>query len=395
MAELKTRLADIRELGATDPVTALGSARNLLRRHPKDPDVLGLLAECCLAAGNDAGARRYAKRALAVRPGNGPANLVFGKLLIKRNRLRKALPYLRKALRSPQSRVKAHGEVSKPLFEIAERTSEYTEARNHLRLYLRHHPENTDAWMDLAWECYYCGRWEECDEICERAKAIDPKSARPYIMQGLSRNMQGNYADAMACYRQAIETDPASARAYERMGGLKHVLNDYVGAVECVLYSLQLNAESPRNWTSLLYVLDSATHRMLFPRSDSMDMPELMKQICEAALKHARDDSADSVMLRYRIHQRLGNEEASLAEGRRYVKLFPETKVSRMMRNIVKSRRKCEKETETEDDDEERQEFLCAVGYLLPSAPIESEEAREMERLWELFQRGDLPRPQL
>lgn len=395
MTRLRSNLADIRKLMSSDPTAAFIRARDLLHEHPSDTDVLGLVAECCLGTGDDAGAQRYARRTVTFSPGHGIANLILGKLSAKRNRLRKAVPYLRKAIRSPRSRVEAHKQISKPLFELARSSPEYREAIDHLKIYLRYCPHDTGAWMDLAWECYYCGRWDECDEICEKVKAIDATSARPCIMQGLSRNMQGRYADAMACYRQAVEVDPASARAYERIGGLKHTLNDYVGAVACALYSLQLNADSPRNWTSLLYVLDSAMNRMLFPKSDLMDTPELIKEICRAALTHATDDSAESVMLRYRVYQRLGDEEGSLAEGRKYVKLFPDAKVAEMMRNLIRSRDVSELEAETEEDDETVQEFLSEFGYLLPSSPIESNEVQEIERLWGLFQSGSLLRPEV
>ena len=394
MTRLTSQLADIRGVMSSDPTAALKSARRLLSDHAEDPDVLALVAECCLETGDDAGAQRYARRAVSSSPGHGIGNLILGKLSAKRNRLRRAIPYFQEAIRSPQSRVEAHKLISKPLFELARSKAEYSKARNYLSTYLHHHPEDTEAWMDLAWQYYYCGRWAECDEICEKVKAIDPKSARPHIMRGLSRNMQGMYADAMTCYRRAIEVDPTGDRPYERMSILKHMLNHYAGAVECALYALQLNSQSPRNWTSLLYVLDSAMNRLLFPKSDLMNMPELTRQICEAALAHAMDDSAESVMLRYRVYQRLGDEDASLIEGRKYVRLFPDTKVTQMMRGVIRSRKVSQPEAD-EEEDETAQEFLGDFGYLLPSSPIESDEVREIERLWELFQAGSLPRPEV
>jgi tetratricopeptide (TPR) repeat protein len=390
VANMRSRLADIRELGATDPTAALASARALLHERVSEPDVLALVAECHLEVGDAKAAQRYAKRALAVRPGNGPANLVLGKLYVKRNRLRKAIQYLRKALRSPYSRSEAHKEISKPLFELARSTPEYREARNHLRLYLRHHPENADAWMDLAWECYYCGRWDECDEICEKVKALDPKSARPFIMEGWSRHMQGRYADAMTCFRSAVDVDPRSAQAYERLGLLREVLNDYVGAVECLLFSLQLDINRPRSWDMLLNVLGGAVQQWLFPSSESAVMPDLIQRICESALVHACDDSTNAIMLRYHIYERLGNQEASIAEGQKYVKLFPDTKVAEMMRGVLRSRAI---PGQDDEEDEVGQQFLSTFGHLLPSAPIESNEAQEIERLWELFQAGKLPKP--
>jgi len=392
MMKLRSRLADIWELAGSDPTTALESARRLLREHPKDPDVLALVAECCLTARNDVAARRYAKRALTLRPGNGPANLVVGKLYMEQNRLRKAISYLRKAMRSSESRVAAHKEISKPLFELARSSRQYDEARNHLRSYLGRCPNDVDGWMDLAWECYYCGRWDECDEICEKVKALDPKSARPFIMEGWSRHMQGRYADAMACFRSAIDVDPGSAQAYERLGLLKEVLNDYVGAVECLLFSLELDIKRTRGWDMLLNVLGGAMQQWLFPSSESAVMPDLIQRICESALIHASDDSMNAIILRYHVYQRLGNEVASLAEGQKYVKLFPDTKVAEMMRGVLRSRAIPEQD---DDEDEVGQEFLSTFGHLLPSAPIESNEAQEIERLWELFQAGSLAIPEI
>jgi len=393
--DLQDQVSGLKALLDSDPGEALRSAVVLSAARPCDAEVHALVAECYLAAGDLENAEQCAARALSLKPGHAAASLVFGRVLAKRGSLQDSVASLRKALRSPRTRASAHRHIAGPLFELARSKSEYRIARNHLRTYLRHHPEEFGAWMDLAWQYYFCGRWDECDEICEKAKALDPKSARPYIMEGWSRQMQGLHAAALSRFREAVHVDPCSALAYERMGLLKHILNDYAGAVECILYSLQLNPTRPDTWGKFLHVLDGAMHRMLFPGSDSADMPDLVKEICEVALAYAGDASHGSVKLRYDVYKHLGDEQAALTEGRRYIELFPETKSAALMRHVIEGWEKRREESKAGDAEEGRQEFVATLGHLLPASPMQTEEAREIERLWRLFQDRGLPEPKL
>jgi tetratricopeptide (TPR) repeat protein len=393
---MRRQLAEVRSVLASDPQGALQRALDLLLAYPNVPDVLALAAECCLAAGDPDSASKYARQALQVRPGHGRANLIVGQIAENEHRMQEAVTHYRKALRSSASRMDAHRRVSEPLFELASSHGDYAKAIRHLRSYLHYAPDDFDAWMTLGWQLFYVGKWELSDEAYARAMATRPDSGAPYVGQSRSRHMQGLYADAMGRLRTAIEIDPGCAKAYERIGAVKHSMNDYSGAVHCTLYSLQLDQSNLGHWWSLLYALDGQMSAFLFPGSDQSDMDSLVREVCEAAIGHVTGESQQALMLLHKVHRQLGNYDEVSSVAQRYLELYPDSKMARLMQMRTEPPADLpEDDTEDDEDDGTVQEFLCAFGHLMPGSPVENDEIAEIRRLWGLFLAGGLSRPDI
>jgi tetratricopeptide (TPR) repeat protein len=174
--------------------------------------------------------------------------------------------------------------------------------------------------MADAFDRFYYGKWEESDLLCEQARRLRPDSGRPSVIQGRSRMMQGQLAEARDKFAEALEAEPDSVQAWEALSSMFAIhCGDHETAVHCLLYSLQHAPDRQRTW------------RLLLMELERLHTPDLLREVIASAQMRADGDTESAFDLRCAIYKATGQSEAFAAEARRWVESFPESKMAAML----------------------------------------------------------------
>lgn len=188
----------------------------------------------------------------------------------------------------------------------------------------------TDAsvWLMLGIINRRLGLFEESEECCRRAVALQPRLAAAHQMLGAALQCLGRMDDALAAYRAAIRLDPASAEAHYLLGNalkdlgmMSEAIDHYRKAItvrpdflealsnlglalmvqgqtqetiDCLNRALKLNPASPQVLCNLGSVLESdgrfdearvRLERALYYAPDFVDAIAKLAQLDEKAMR--------------------------------------------------------------------------------------------------------------
>ncbi len=88
-------------------------------------------------------------------------------------------------------------------------------------------------------------RWNEAEQLYERALSVQPGAAAAYMSRGMALLCQGNIDAAGAALRRSIELDPLSPGDCARMAYLHYIESDYRAAAEHLKKALDLDHDYP------------------------------------------------------------------------------------------------------------------------------------------------------
>lgn len=145
------------------------------------------------------------------------------------------------------------------------RVGNYKEAIRLLEDLLKHHPQNADAHMWLAWAYEDLGDFKKASEYYSKALELDPRYAYVYevgsnkiesadirrgwreLDSGLNRS--GDYAkrdsdQAIASFNLALEKNPRSAEAYVGLASLWANKKDYEKAIKYLSKAIEIDPKA-------------------------------------------------------------------------------------------------------------------------------------------------------
>lgn len=229
---------DVYELQAA----ATSSYRNAHRLAPDDYRWVYHLAVARQAAGELAEAEALFRRALEIQPGDLPAHVRLGEVLVDSHQPEAARQALKKALELDPECALAHYFLG--LLEQGEGNT--AAAVTHLETVLQLQPQASIVHYPLAQALRAEGRTEEARKMAARVGSEEVRLADPlmyalgdlragaaaHIRRAAKAHVDGYYEAARREYELAIAADGNNPEAHQGMGAMLVELGDLDGAVE-------------------------------------------------------------------------------------------------------------------------------------------------------------------
>lgn len=192
---------------------ALDAAERALRRAPSCEEVLLTHARVALEAGIVSSAARSVEPLVRMRPEVAEYRFLLGRAWSLRRNMGEAAEAFLKAVELDPDFVPAF----LPLGLALNHESRFEEARGYLGRYLEAHPGNLDALAGLAESEERLGDPEAAERRAAAVLAQDPTHARAQLVVGMVRAGRGEFAEARAALRQAVDADPLLAKAHYQL----------------------------------------------------------------------------------------------------------------------------------------------------------------------------------
>ncbi len=112
------------------------------------------------------------------------------------------------------------------LGEVSYQLGKYNNAIQHLRQYLRSHPENADVLARVALCWFQLGDYSRAREACHQALMADPENVEARYALGCALMEEGIPAEAMKVFREALKERPDHMASYTEMVRARRMSGD-------------------------------------------------------------------------------------------------------------------------------------------------------------------------
>ncbi|MFO0957307.1 MAG: tetratricopeptide repeat protein [Isosphaeraceae bacterium] len=119
-----------------------------------------------------------------------------------------------------------------------------TEAEEQLRWYqaaLATAPANVTVYSNLGAMLCRLGQWDEAIACCRKAIELEPRYSAAHNNLGLALYQKGQLDEAIACCRKAIELEPKSAWAHSNLGVALHLKGQVDEAIACCRKAIEFD----------------------------------------------------------------------------------------------------------------------------------------------------------
>ncbi|HEY9719116.1 MAG TPA: tetratricopeptide repeat protein [Trichormus sp.] len=210
-----------------DDVKHIAQARAAITSAPNDPDWHEILAICYdqdVQQMHKAVAE--AKTALQLKPTSARILSTTAILLLRRSRMREALPLARKAVLIQPENGRAHAALGSCLFEMGEQAEAQIEIEKALKL-------DKDGWDVnlLASQFYEKSLDEQAGPCLDRLVQNYPQNANSYAARGRYRRKSGDIKGAISDMEKATKLDPRQFELHFQAGNLLASVQRYKEAI--------------------------------------------------------------------------------------------------------------------------------------------------------------------
>lgn len=218
---------------------AMALCRQMLGRYPRQPDVLGLLAELLMSQGDCDAAFPLLDEARQIAPGNPQHWLVLTQCLLAMDRPKEAKKVISEAiakglrhpladelLRLARSGKKKSPEKPVPLGELLRQletllqAGRYAEAEKLGRDVQRRYAKSAQAAYCVGMAVLFQGRPAEAVPLLTRAVELDPAMAPAHYNLGFALEGLERWEEALAAYRRTVAVAPRMADAHNNLGNM-------------------------------------------------------------------------------------------------------------------------------------------------------------------------------
>jgi Flp pilus assembly protein TadD len=226
---------------AGDIAAATSGYKQVLKKVPRDPEVLYLLGTAYGQSLQFKEAKKYLSQALQLNAKHVETMNNLGLVLKGMDEPREALLHYRRALELSPDYVDAHNNAGHSL----EALDELEEAERHLRRALELAPDHVDAHCNLGVVLYKKDRFAEAATHLQRGLKARPDHAISWNYLGSIYKTWGRLDEALACMDKAVALDPSD---YSASNNRASVL-DELGRVEEALVEFARAAAMPTDNT--------------------------------------------------------------------------------------------------------------------------------------------------
>jgi tetratricopeptide (TPR) repeat protein len=263
--------------------------RDMLERHPRDVNILGLLGAVFVKLQRYAEAEQTLRRTIELAPTFAKPHEDLGYVLLEQRRADEAVDVLRRAVHLDPELEWAHfnlgralavtgqGQEADAAFEASfalnpERRKVALAAEHHRegrieeaeRLYrevIRDNPNNVDAMRMLGRVALAAGRQHDAERLFRRALDITPDFTGALVDLGRVLKEQDFFEEAIGCFERVIELEPDSPQGYFLLAGTLAPSARTADAVAAYRRALQLSPDFPGAWLGLGHVLKTIGQR--------------------------------------------------------------------------------------------------------------------------------------
>ncbi len=137
----------------------------------------------------------------------------LGIVCMRTGRYREAERFFTRLKQDPQHQATAHLHMG----EVSYQLGKFNNAIQHLRHYLRKHPDNADVLARVAMCWFHLGDYGKARESCHQALMADPENVEARFALGCALAEEGAPAEAMKVFREALKERPDHMPSYTEM----------------------------------------------------------------------------------------------------------------------------------------------------------------------------------
>jgi len=132
-----------------------------------------------------------------------------------------------------------------------EERKDWSALRQHARAWARAQPNNVIAWFSLGVAYDEQGQTANAIEGYQQALRIDPQYAAAWVNLGNAYSEQGQTAQAIEAFRQALRIDPQYAAAWFNLGNAYGDQGQTAKAIEAYQQALRIDPQKVAAWVNL------------------------------------------------------------------------------------------------------------------------------------------------
>lgn len=204
------------ELGAHE--AALKNLQMCLKKEPNLFEVNNNISVCHLKCGNLSEAKRYANKALGIRPNSREAHKNLGDILFAEKNFLDSLAAFRESLKIDPFYVSALRGLSQALYYLGR----LTDALDSINIAANQDPDSIGVLLDRSRILNELRRYDEALVDIKRALEIDPNSTVALNNMGVAYGGLGRYADALEVLQRAVFLNDENPNAWNDLGGAQY-----------------------------------------------------------------------------------------------------------------------------------------------------------------------------
>ncbi len=214
---------------AGQPREARSRYERLLRREPKNADLLKLQGIACTQLGDFRGALGYLQRALQLRPDDVEVLMQLGSACTQLRQDEQALSLLGRAVDLAPGHPQAHFLLAQQLMQ----SGQHAHALARYSVVLEKDPAHFGAWRGSGSAAYTLGHLRDALDCYAMALRLQPDDADVLNDRAAIHAQMGDHAKALADYDQLLKNNPDYPKGWNNRG----VCLDELGRVEEALES--------------------------------------------------------------------------------------------------------------------------------------------------------------
>jgi len=203
--------------------------REILERSPRNADAMNMLGILRAQCGDQASAREWIGKAIAIDSRNAAYRFNFGKALLQLKCAREACEALERAVSLDPDYADAYNELGLARAE----TGSFKAAEAAFRKALSLQPSYWEAHNNLGLLLHRQGKREDALLSLHRALELEPRSAEVLRNLGLVLRAQGRAGEAVKAYRAALDLSPGEPAALTNLGNALGDLSRNEEAIGC------------------------------------------------------------------------------------------------------------------------------------------------------------------
>lgn len=243
--------AAVQHLQSSRPAEAARVLREVLSRHPDDPDAVHLLGVAALQSRDLVEAERLLNRATQLDRRQPAAWNNLGVALREQDKFAEAVAAYRKALAVAPAFTDALANLGGALNKLGQAG----EAIPALRRAIALEPQHAEALNNLGSALLQQGALGEAESILRRALKAAPRMSEAWNNLGNVLAELGRNDESIAAYRAAIERQPRNAEATANLGAALHELGRTEEAIAALRRAIELRPGYEQAEAMLLHLM--------------------------------------------------------------------------------------------------------------------------------------------
>jgi len=132
----------------------------------------------------------------------------------------------------------------------------FSEAAELFREFLARHPDDYDALYNLGYALKEAGDGAGAVRAWQKASAVRPSSAEPWVALGELASGAGNWPSALDAFRRALQLDPRSASVWNHLGAAECETSRFDEGEKAFRRAIEMNPRGVGSWVNLSRVLE-------------------------------------------------------------------------------------------------------------------------------------------